>query len=410
VTPTLSIRKPSPRLSPALLAWAGLISLLLLIGGVAALRVFRQGLVLTNLSNSVPWGLWITVDLSAIALGAGAFTLSAVVYVFRLERFRPILRLAVLVGLIGYTTAMLTLLVDIGRPDRFWHPWVYWNVHSVLWEITLAITLYTAVMMVEFAPVVAELPLFDRRQRMRRLGHWLHTAAPALALAGLLISIVHQSSLGATYGILKARPLWFKPSMPILFIVSAVAVGPAVTMAAAFVVEWATHRPTIPHDLLRTIARISGIGLLVYAYLRFWDLAAVSYYGRTPAAEAAMQLLQQYTPYGFGFWFGEVIIGLLIPVVLFLLPRFNRRPGYLVLGAGLAALGLVINRWNITVSGLLVPLNYSPGVIQQLEPGVYAPSLIEWTVVLGVVGYALAAFTLGTRILPIFAWQKPNPK
>jgi len=410
VNPPFSIRKYTLRLSPALLAWASLLGLLLLVGGVAALRVFRQGLVLTNLSNSVPWGLWITIDLSAIALGAGAFTLSAVVYVFRLKRFRPILRLAVLVGLIGYTTAMLTLLVDIGRPDRFWHPWVYWNVHSVLWEITLAITLYTAVMMVEFAPVVAELPMFDRRPRMRQLGHWLHKAAPTLALAGLLISIVHQSSLGATYGILKARPLWFKPSMPILFIVSAVAVGPAVTMAAAFVVEWATRRTTISHDLLRTIARISGIGLLVYAYLRFWDLAAVSYYGRTPAAEAAMQLLQQYTPYGFGFWVGEVIIGLLIPVVLFLLPRFNRRPGYLVLGAGLAALGLVINRWNITVSGLLVPLNYSPGVVQQLEPGFYAPSLTEWTVVLGVVGYALAAFTLGTRILPIFGWQKPNPK
>ncbi|HLF36324.1 MAG TPA: NrfD/PsrC family molybdoenzyme membrane anchor subunit [Anaerolineales bacterium] len=406
----LLIRKLPSRLGPALLAWAGLIGLLLLVGGVAALRVFRQGLVLTNLSNSIPWGLWITIDLSAIALGAGAFTLSAIVYLFHLEHFRPILRLAVLVGLVGYTTAMLTLLVDIGRPDRFWHPWVYWNVHSVLWEITLAITLYTAVMMVEFAPVVAELPLFDQRPRLRRLGHWLHKAAPALALAGLLISIVHQSSLGATYGILKARPVWFKPSMPILFIVSAVAVGPAVTMAAAFIVEWATRRPTIPHDLLRTIARISGIGLLVYAYLRFWDLAAVSYYGRTPAAEAAMQLLQQYTPYGFGFWFGEVIIGLLIPVILFLLPRFNRRPGYLVLGAGLAALGIVINRWNITVSGLLVPLNYSPGVVQQLEPGIYTPSLIEWTVVLGVVGYALAAFTLGIRSLPIFTWHQTNPK
>jgi molybdopterin-containing oxidoreductase family membrane subunit len=409
VTQALSIRKLSPRLSPALLAWAGLLALLLLVGGVAGLRVFRQGLVLTSLSDSVPWGLWITVDLSAIGLGAGAFTLSAIVYVFRLERFRPILRLAVLVGLIGYTTAMLTLLVDIGRPDRFWHPWVYWNVHSVLWEITLAITLYTAVLMVEFAPVVAELPLFDQRPRLRRLGHWLHRVAPALALAGLLISIVHQSSLGATYGILKARPVWFKPTMPILFIVSAVAVGPAVVMAAAFAVERITRRPTIPHDLLRTIARVSGIGLLVYAYLRFWDLAAVSYYGRTPGAEAAMQLLRDNTPYNFGFWVGEVIIGILLPVILFLMPRFSRRPGLLVLGAGLAALGIVINRWNITVGGLLVPLDYSPGIARQLEPGIYIPSLTEWAVAVGMVGYALAAFTLGVRSLPIFTWQKPNP-
>jgi molybdopterin-containing oxidoreductase family membrane subunit len=397
-------------LSPTLLAWAGFIAVLLLVGGVAGLSVFQRGLVLTNLSNSVPWGLWITIDLSAIALGAGAFTLSAVVYLFRLERFRPILRLAVLVGLIGYSTAMLTLLVDIGRPDRFWHPWVYWNVHSVLWEITLAITLYFGVLMVEFAPLVVEHRSFERWPRLRRLGRWLHKAAPVLALAGLLISIVHQSSLGATYGILKARPVWFKPSMPILFIVSAVAVGPAVTIGVALIAEWVTRRPTVPRPLLRSIARVSGIGLLVYGYLRFWDLAAVSYYGRTPSADAAMQLLRDYTPYGFGFWGGEILIGLLIPVVLFLLPRFNRRPGYLVLGAGLAALGVVINRWNITVSGLLVPLQYSPGIAQQLAPGQYLPSLTEWSVVLGLIGYVLAAFTFAIRTFPIFPWQPADPK
>jgi Ni/Fe-hydrogenase subunit HybB-like protein len=88
------------------------------------------------MSDPVPWGLWITIDLSAIALGAGAFTLSAVVYLFRLKRFQPLVRLAVFIGFIGYTTALLTLIMDIGRPDRFWHPWVYWNIHSVLWEIT----------------------------------------------------------------------------------------------------------------------------------------------------------------------------------------------------------------------------------------------------------------------------------
>ena len=113
--------------------------------------------MVTNMSNTVPWGLWITIDLSAIALGAGAFTLSAIVYLFGLKRFQSIVRLAVFVGFIGYTSALLTLVMDIGRPDRFWHPWAYWNVHSVLWEITWCITIYLMIMVFEFLPVIAEL-------------------------------------------------------------------------------------------------------------------------------------------------------------------------------------------------------------------------------------------------------------
>ncbi len=110
-----------------------------------------HGLGITNMTDLVPWGLWITIDLSSIALGAGAFTLSAVVYIFGIKRFQPIVRLAVFVGFIGYTSALLTLVMDIGRPDRFWHPWVFWNVHSVLWEITWCITIYLTIMVIEFA-------------------------------------------------------------------------------------------------------------------------------------------------------------------------------------------------------------------------------------------------------------------
>src|SRR3989304_2575597 len=133
-----STTAPLPRrfpVSPRVGAWLAFLALTLVIGLTAAILVFARGLTLTNLTNGVPWGLWITIDLSAIALGAGAFTLSAVVYLFGLKRFQPIVRPAVFLGFFGYTTALLTLVIDIGRPDRFWHPWVYWNVHSVLWEL-----------------------------------------------------------------------------------------------------------------------------------------------------------------------------------------------------------------------------------------------------------------------------------
>src|SRR4030065_537116 len=165
-------------LSPATLAWIGLLGLCIVIGLVSAIAVFWNGLHITNMSDSVPWGLWITIDLSAIALGAGAFTLSAVVYLFGLKRFQPIVRFAVFVGFIGYTTALLTLVMDIGRPDRFWHPWVYWNIHSVLWEITWCITIYLMILIVEFLPVITEMKFFNRWPWIRSFAHRIHEAAP----------------------------------------------------------------------------------------------------------------------------------------------------------------------------------------------------------------------------------------
>ncbi|HSB65549.1 MAG TPA: NrfD/PsrC family molybdoenzyme membrane anchor subunit, partial [Anaerolineales bacterium] len=150
---TVTLEKKPSKITPAFLAWMAFLGLCLLVGLVAAIQVFIRGLVITNMSDLVPWGLWITVDLSSIALGAGAFTLSAIVYIFGIKRFQPIVRLAVFIGFIGYTSALLTLVMDIGRPDRFWHPWVYWNVHSVLWEITWCITIYLTIMLIEFAPV-----------------------------------------------------------------------------------------------------------------------------------------------------------------------------------------------------------------------------------------------------------------
>jgi molybdopterin-containing oxidoreductase family membrane subunit len=403
LTPKQSFKLP---FSKDFLLWMGFLGVLLVIGLYSAIRVFINGLVITNLSDSVPWGLWITLDLSSIALGAGAFTLSAIVYIFGIKRLQPIIRLAVLVGFTGYSSAMVTLLMDIGRPDRFWHPWVYWNVHSVLWEVTMAITIYLMVLIIEFAPVIVEAKFFDRWPRIRALGHFLHKFAPFLALLGMLISLVHQSSLGATYGVLKSRPIWFKPSMPIMFVLSAISAGPAVTVAVAYVVEWITRKRTVPHDVLRIITRFSGVGLLAYGYIKFWDLAAVTYYGSTPGVSSAFSLLQQQTPYSFSFWVGEVILGILVPAILFLVPRFNKNPAAAVVGAFSAMMGIIIHRWNVTVGGLFVPLSYSPGTIYELPIGNYFPAPIEWGVGILVIGYALTVLTLAVRFLPLFEKQE----
>jgi Ni/Fe-hydrogenase subunit HybB-like protein len=144
-------------------AWAGILLIFMAAGLVGAFFVFTQGLEITNLSDLVPWGLWITIDLSAIALSAGAFTLSAAVYLLGLKQFQPVARTAVFIGIIGYSMAMMMLLMDIGRPDRFWHAFADWNIHSPLWEVTMCVGLYFTVLSLEVIPIFGDDERLKRR-------------------------------------------------------------------------------------------------------------------------------------------------------------------------------------------------------------------------------------------------------
>ena len=383
--------------------WLLFLGLLMLVGVVSGLLVLFNGLGITSLTDQVPWGLWITVDLTTIALGAGAFSLSAIAYIFRARSFRQIARMAVFVGLAGYTSAMLALFMDIGRPDRFWHPTVYWNIHSVLWEITICVILYSTVLLVEFAPVFLESEFARRRWPWgQKVGHALHRLTPIVSVLGLGLSLLHQSSLGATYGVLVARPVWFKPSMPIMFILSAVAAGATVTLGVTILYENFKRRRVITNQLRTQVATFAGLTMLAYLYLKLWDYLATSYYSHLPARSEALELLGRTTPYGATFWLVEILIGALIPAIILLTPRFRRQDTWLMGAMGMAILGTLINRWNVTLSGLILPLDWSPGVAELFPINAYQPGLVEWGVAIGIAGYALGLLTLGLRYLPLF--------
>lgn len=395
------------RLSPLTFWYVGL-GLALAVGVYAVALVLQNGLVVTGLNDRVPWGLWITHDLSAIALGAGAFTFSAVVYLFRIKRFEPIARAAVFVGFLGYSSAMLVLAMDIGRPDRFWHPLVYWNVHSVLWEVTLCVVLYSTVLVVEFLPVLLESSLFEGRSRLRQLGHGLHRLTPVMAVLGLGLSMLHQSSLGATYGVLSGRAIWFKPSMPVMFILSAITGGVAMTLLAAMLTGKLRGDRLISLNLQRDIARFAGFALLAYLYIKLWDWAATSYYSHAPGTTETLSRLEAITPYTQTFWWLEVVLGGLIPAVILLYGPLRRNDTTLMAALGLIVLGVVVNRWNVTLSGLVAPPQWSPGVIGNVAAASYAPTWVELAVSVGVLAYALLAFTLGARHLPLFPGKYPR--
>ncbi|MCS6907458.1 MAG: NrfD/PsrC family molybdoenzyme membrane anchor subunit [Anaerolineales bacterium] len=399
---TTTIRtRPILTLTPFTL-WVGSLLVALLAGLFAMARVLVNGLQVTGLSDLVPWGLWITLDLSAIALGAGAFTFSAAVYLFRIHRLEPLARPAVFIGFLGYTSAMLALAMDIGRPDRFYHPLIYWNVHSVLWEITWCVVLYSTVLVIEVFPVVAESRFFERWPWVRTFAHRVHSLTPLLAVLGMGLSLLHQSSLGATYGVLSSRAIWFKPSLPILFIISAVAGGMALTLLATIISSKLLHTDLIPTEIKREVARAIGYTTLAYLYIKLWDWAATSYYSHAPGTASTLQRLEATTPYTTTFWGIEIILAGIVPAVILLYRPLRRNDRALMIALGLICLGVVVNRWNVTLSGLVVPPDWSPGMLGDVVATSYFPTFTEILVAVGIVAYALLGFTLGVRYLPLY--------
>ncbi len=379
--------------------WLGFLGLLLAIGLVSGILVFWKGLVITNLTDLVPWGLWITIDLSAIALSAGAFSLCAAVYLIGLKRYEPVARTATFIGLIGYTMAMLSLMLDIGRPDRFWHAVVYWNTHSLLWEVTMCVCLYLTVLVLESMPILANFEWLKNRfpklaGRMSRVHHY----APYLAIAGLFLSMLHQSSLGAVYGVLKARPFWYKPEMAVLFMFSAIVGGISLTIFASMLSARLTPKARINDSLLERLAHFVGWALVPYLYFRAWDWLAMTYTYQ-PGRSEGLDLITK-GPLSFNFWVGEIILGALVPMILLLKQgtrqnRFWRMAALLLVVGGVAAY-----RWDVNLSGFLVIVSYLPGVPTVTYTS-YTPSLVEIGAGLGVIAFGLATFSLGVRYLRV---------
>ncbi len=401
----MSIRKHIPRFT-LFHAWLLGLATVLVAGVVAAGIVFRRGLVVTNLTDLVPWGLWITIDLSSIALSAGAFLLCAAVYLMGLTRFQPVARTATFIGLIGYSMAVLTLLLDIGRPDRFWHALVFWNPHSVLWEITMCVTLYLAVLLLETAPILGQAGWMQRRWpglAARLTG--VHRLAPVLAVAGLGLSLLHQSSLGAAYGVLKARPLWYKPDLSVLFTASAVVGGPSLTVLISMIAARLSPRVHVDDELLDRLAHLIGWGLIIYLYMRFWDALAMSYTYQ-PGRTEGLGLLTS-GPLSFNFWVGEMLLGAAIPIVILL--KASLRRNWLLRAAALAMVvgGVIAFRWDTNLAGQLVVLSYLPQDMG-VRYTAYVPSLIEVISGAGVIAYGLLALTLGIRYLNVIDHRMPH--
>jgi Ni/Fe-hydrogenase subunit HybB-like protein len=379
--------------------WLAGLSVIMVSGFVGGLFVFAKGLVITNLTDLIPWGLWITIDLTAIALSAGAFTLCAAVYLVGLKQFQPVARTATFVGIIGYSMAMLCVLADVGRPDRIWYGFVFWNVHSVMWEVTMCIGLYFVVLTLETMPIIASLDWLKQRfPKVTEKMEQIHHLAPYLAIAGLFLSMLHQSSLGAVYGVLKSKPLWYSPSLSVLFMYSAIVGGISLTLLVSMLSVRLSFSANVDDNKLEKLAHFIGWALVGYLYFRFWYTFSMTYTYEPGRTEGLALLIKG--PLAVNFWLGEIVLGIAVPMVILLKSKWRRNPGLRMLALAFVVGGLIAYRWDITLAGQLIVLPYISTEHSTLYTN-YVPSFIEIVVSAGVVAYGMMAFSLGVKYLRV---------
>ncbi|MGB7439148.1 MAG: Ni/Fe-hydrogenase cytochrome b subunit [Candidatus Acidiferrum sp.] len=360
--------------------WRVVLAILLVAGAYATVLRFFRGLgASTNLTDAFPWGIWIGFDvMCGVMLAAGGFTLTAAVYIFNLKKFKPIVRPTVLTAFLGYQLVVVALLFDLGRSYRIWHPLVMWNPHSVMFEVAWCVMLYSIVLSLEFGGV-----LFERFKLFHLLRIQKMLLIP-LVIAGVLLSTLHQSSLGSLYLIVpnKLYPFWYSPILPILFFISAICVGLAMTIfESSMSAKHFGKQLELP--LIQSLGRTLLVMLCIYAVVRFEDLlhrGALPLLSK-PGTERTLFIV-------------EILLVAVAPISLLLVRKVRESAGGLYLAAVLCLLGFVTNRLNVAITGMEAASGHH-----------YFPKWTEMAVTLAIIASGFFVFAICVKYLPIFSHE-----
>lgn len=374
---------------------AVLLFLVLIGAAFGAIRmIFGIGAV-SNLSNQHPWGIWIGVDVaSGVALASGGFTTAGLVYVLQRNLFHAVVRPALLTALLGYTFAVLALTIDIGRWWNIWQPMVHWNGTSVLFEVAICVMLYMSVLYLEFAPIVLKRfqgrvklpgrfsPLNELLEALLDIAEMiLGKIMPVLIVVGIVLSFLHQSSLGALMLIApsKVHPLWYTPILPLLFLLSAIAVGfPMVVFESVAAARAFGHKTD--REVLTELAKIMPFLIGLYLAVKIGDLAF----------RGAWVHLFAHTIQAKAFWV-EMLIGVVLPFIMLLSPKVRRSPGWLFWASTIFVAGVLLNRVNVFWVSFQSPY----------QEGGYFPATGELAITVGFVAALILAYRIVVTFFPV---------
>ncbi len=345
--------------------------------------IFGLG-VTTNLNDATPWGLWIGFDvMGGVALAAGGFVLTAIFYIMRREEFHPLVRPAVLTAFLGYLAVIISLLVDLGLPWNIWHMIIYWNPHSPLFEVGWCVMLYTGVLLLEFSPV----PL-EKFSRYAKLRNFLMKFRFVFVLLGIMLSTLHQSSLGSLFLIMpfKLFPLWYSNILPVQFFISAVALGLMMVSFESLVSHWLYKRKP-ESDLVSKLCKIAVWVLSIYFIVKISDIIAQGKFGLIFNGSWQSNL-----------FITELLISTIIPAVLFSVPKLRKTLPVQWIGSFMIVFGMMMNR--IDVGGL---------VMLGTTGDSYTPLITEIVTSLGIISIASLVFLFAIENFNIWDLQPKEP-
>ncbi len=357
--------------------------------GLAAavgLTRFIMGLgATTNLTDATPWGFWIGFDVMAgVALAGGGFVMTAIFYIFKQEKYHDLVKPAVLTAFLGYLAVIFGLLFDLGLPWNIWHMMIHWNLHSPLFEVGWCVMLYTTVLLLEFSPV----PL-EEASRYAKIRALLMKVRFPLVMLGIMLSTLHQSSLGSLFLIMphKLHALWYTPIMPVLFFISAAALGLGMVSFESLASHW-LYRKKSEHTLVAGLGKAALWVLSAYFLLKMGEIAYVGEFGLIFEGTRQSNL-----------FIIEILMSAVIPIIIFAIPKTRNSVAGQWIGSFLIVAGMVFNRIN--VGGLA--MNADGGLA-------YIPSWMELTVSLGVVSVAGLAFLFAIEHFHIWDHRPKHPE
>jgi len=390
--------KPAPIKHKFFTPWIIVISLIALAGiSFLAVRFFFGLGAVTNLNQYFPWGIWIGLDVAAgVALAAGGFTTAALGHIWHREKYEVLIRPALLTAMLGYTFVAVSVVSDIGRWYYVWHPIFMWNGHSALFEVGICVMVYMSVLYIEFLPMVTErfigrvklpsfLSMFNKiiDKLLRVLDRTLNKFMFVFIIAGVVLSCLHQSSLGTLMIIAgqKMHPLWQTPVLPLLFLMSAFAVGfPMVIMESLTASKSFGLKPE--KEVLSSLSRFIGPLLGVYLAFKIGDMVIRESFVYLTEINLASIMFTV-----------EIVVGVIIPLRLFLLPTIRQSTTGLYIASLLVIFGVLINRFNNFV------IAYNPPYTETS----YFPSIGEISVTLGFAALEILLYRAYVMIFPIIS-------